>query len=290
MIEEGHGRRSVRAMCEALGVAPSAYYAWRSRPESERARADRRLLVAIQAVHRESRQTYGALRVHAELRACGIGCGKNRVARLMREHDVRARRPNRRPPTMTPSTPPTPVAANVLDRAFEPDAPDRVWAADMTYIATDEGWLCLSVVLDLYSRRVVGWSAQPSLSRRGPVEALTSAVRDRRPAAGLVAHSDQGSQYTSDDYRALLRRHDLVASMSRRCNCHANAPAESFFASLKSNLRGQRFATHAEARGALFNYIETVYNRRRQHSSLGYQTPDEDERHHHARQPDLLAA
>lgn len=291
MIEEEHGRRSVRAMCEALGVAPSAYYAWRSRPESERGRADRRLLVEIRAVHRESRQTYGALRVHAELRARGVACGRNRVARLMREHGVRARRPKRRPPTATPTTPLTPVAANVLDRAFEPDAPDRVWAADMTYIATDEGWLYLSVVLDLYSRRVVGWSAQPSLSRLGPVEALTSAVRDRRPAPGLVAHSDQGSQYTSDEYRALLRRHGLVASMSRRGNCHDNAPAESFFASLKSDLvRGRRFATHAEAHAALFDYIETFYNRRRRHSSLGYQTPDEYERQHHARQPELLAA
>ncbi len=290
MIEEGHSRRSVRAMCEALGVAPSAYYAWRSRPESERARADRRLLVEIRAVHRESRQTYGALRVHAELRARGIGCGKNRVARLMREHDVRARHPKRRPPTATLSTPLTPVAGNVLDRAFEPDAPDRVWAADMTYIATDEGWLYLSVVLDLYSRRVVGWSAQPSLSRSGPLDALASAVRNRRPAAGLVAHSDQGSQYTSDDYRALLRRHDLIASMSRRGNCHDNAPAESFFASLKSDLRGQRFASHAEARAALFDYIETFYNRRRRHSSLGYRTPDEYEQHHHSRQSELLAA
>ena len=290
MIEEEHGRRPVRAMCEALGVAPSAYYAWRARPESAKQQADRRLLVEIRAVHRESRGTYGALRVHAELRAQGVPCGKNRVARLMHEHDVRARRPKRRPPTATPSTPLTPVAANVLDRAFEPDAPDRAWAADMTYIATGEGWLYLSVVLDLYSRRVVGWSAQPSLSRRGPIGALTSALRDRCPAPGLVAHSDQGSQYPSDDYRALLRRHGLIASMSRRGNCHDNAPAESFFASLKSDLQGHRFATHAEARAALFDYIETFYNRRRRHSSLGYRTPDEYERHHHARQLELLAA
>ena len=286
MIEEEHDRRPVRAMCDALGVAPSAYYAW-----SERTRADRALLVEIRAVHRESRQTYGALRVHAELRARGVACGKNRVARLMRKHDVRARQSKRRPPTATPTTPLTPVAANVLDRAFEPAAPDRAWAADMTYIATDEGWLYLSVVLDLYSRRVVGWSAQPTLSRRGPIEALTSAIRDRRPAAGLVAHSDQGSQYGSDDYRALIRRHGLVASMSRRGNCHDNAPAESFFASLKSDLvRGRRFATHAEARAALFDYIETFYNRRRRHSSLGYLTPDEYERQHHANRPELLAA
>ena len=291
MIKQEHGRRSVRAMCEAFGVAPSAYYAWHGRPESVKERADRALLVEIRAVHRESRETYGALRVYAELRARGVACGKNRVARLMRENDIRSRRPKRRPPTATPSTPLTPVAGNVLDRAFEPDAPDRVWAADRTYIATDEGWLYLSVVLDLYSRRVVGWSAQPSLSRRGPVDALTSAIRDRRPAAGLVAHSDQGSQYVSDEYRSLLRRHGLIASMSRRGNCHDNAPAESFFASLKSDLvRGRRFATHVEAQAALFDYIEAFYNRRRRHSSLGYLTPDEYERRHHQRLPDLLAA
>lgn len=291
MIEEEHGRRSVRAMCEALGVAPSAYYAWRTRPETEQARSDRRLLVEVRAVHRESGETYGALRVHAELRARGVACGKNRVARLMREHDVRARRPKRRPPTATPTTPLSPLAANVLDRSFSPDAPDRVWGVDMTYIATGEGWLYLSVVLDLYSRRVVGWSAQPSLTRHGPMQALSAALRDRRPAPGLVHHSDQGSQYTSDEYRSLLRRHGLVSSMSRRGNCHDNAPVESFFASLKSDVvRGRRFETHADARSALFAYIETFYNRRRRHSSLGYLTPDEHEQRHHSRPPDLLVA
>ena len=216
MIEEEHGRRPVRAVCEALGVSPSAYYAWRSRPESKREQADRRLLVEIGAVHRESRGTYGALRVHAELKARGVRCGKNRVARLMCEHGVRARRPKRRPPTATPATPLAPVAANVLDRAFEPDMPDRAWVADMTYISTGEGWLYLSVVLDLYSRRVVG------------------------------------------------------------ATDHDNAPAESLFASLKSDLvRGRHFATHGEAHAVFFDYIEAFYNRPRRHSSLGYLTPAE---------------
>ncbi len=266
MIEEDHGRRAVRAMCEALAVSPSAYYAWRARPETEKVRADRRLLTEVRAVHRESGETYGALRVHAELRARGVVCGKTRIARLMREHDVRARRPKRRPPTATTTTPLTPVAANVLNRSFSPDAPDRVWAVDMTYIATGKGWLYLSVVLDLHSRRVVGWSAQPSLTRRGPVEALQATLRDRRPAAGLVHHSDQGSQYTSDEYRSLLRRHGLVSSMSRRGNCHDNAPTESFFASLKSDVvSGRRFETHDEVWSVLFTYIETFYNRRRRH-------------------------
>jgi transposase InsO family protein len=291
MVEEDHRRRSVRALCEALGVSASGYYAWRSRPESERARTDRRLLVEIRAVHRESGGTYGALRVHAELRARGVACGKNRVARLMREHDVHARRPKRRPPTATPTTPLTPVAANVLDRAFAPEAPDRAWAADLTYVATGEGWLYLSVVLDLFSRRVVGWATRPTLTREGPVEALMAAVRTREPAPGLIHHSDQGTQYTSEEYRALLRRHGLVASMSRRGNCHDNAPVESFFASLKSDVvRGRRFESHAEARSALFAYLETFYNRRRRHSSLGYLTPDEYEQRHRSRPSELLAA
>ncbi len=290
MIEEDHGRRSVRAMCDALAVAPSAYYAWRVRPETDKARADRRLLVEIRAVHRESGETYGALRVHAELRARGVACGKNRVARLMREHDVRARRPKRR---LVPQTdaPLTPVAANVLDRAFSPGGPDLVWTADITYIATGEGWLYLSVVLDLFSRRVVGWNARPSLTRKGAVDALKMAVRDRKPVPGLVHHSDQGTQYTSDEYRAVLRAHGLVASMSRRGNCHDNAPTESFFASLKSDVvQGRRFETHAEARSVLFAYIETFYNRRRRHSSLGYLTPDEHEQRHRSQLPELLAA
>lgn len=290
MIEEGHGRRSVRALCEALAVSSSAYYAWRSRPESERARADRALLVEIRAVHRESGATYGALRVHAELKARGVACGKNRVARLMHEHDVRARRPKRRG-VPAPAAPLTPVAANVLDRRFSPKAPDRVWSADITYVPTGEGWLYLSVVLDLFSRRVVGWSARPSLTRKGAVDALTAALRDRKPAPGLIHHSDQGTQYTSDEYRAVLREHGLVASMSRRGNCHDNAPTESFFASLKSDVvRGRRFETHADARSALFAYIETFYNRRRRHSSLGYLTPDEHERQHRSQPAELLAA
>jgi transposase InsO family protein len=277
-------------MCEALGVAPSAYYAWRSRPESERERTDRRLLVEIRSVHRESGGTYGALRVHAELRSRGVACGKNRVARLMREHAVRARLPKRRPKPQE-AAPLSPVAENVLDRRFQPAAPDVAWAADITYIPTGEGWLYLSVVLDLFSRRVVGWSARPSLTRRGALDALVAAIRDRQPAPGLVHHSDQGTQYASDEYRAVLREHGAVASMSRRGNCHDNAPVESFFASLKSDVvRGRRFETHAEARSALFAYIETFYNRRRRHSSLGYLTPDEYERRHRSRPSDLLAA
>lgn len=289
MIEEERARRSVRAMCEALGVAPSAYYAWRARPESAKERADRRLLVEIRTVHRESGGTYGALRVHAELKARGVTCGKNRVARLMREHGVRARRPKRRPKAM-PAAPLAPVADNVLARDFQPEAPNRAWVADITYIPTGEGWFYLSVVLDLFSRRVVGWSARPSLARALAVEALTRAVRDRRPKPGLVHHSDQGTQYTSTEYRDLLRRHGLVCSMSRRGKCLDNAPAESFFGTLKTEVvHGRRFETQAEARSTLFAYLESFYNTRRRHSALGYLTPEEYERRHTETRASTLA-
>ena len=218
MIEEDHNRHAVRTMCAALGVSPSGYYAWRSRSASAREVGDRRLTVEIRAVHRESRGTYGAPRVHAELRARGVACSKKRVARLMREAGVSGKAPGRRRRTMA-SAPLGPVAENVLGRAFEPEAPDRSWTADITQIWTAEGWLYLAVVLDLHSRRVVGWAARPSASRALVVEALTGSLRSRRPAPGLVLHSDQGSQYTSHEYQTLLRRHGIVASMSRRGNC-----------------------------------------------------------------------
>ena len=290
MIEQREGAESVRSSCRALGVSMSAYYEWRGRTPSAREVEDRRLAVEVRAVHRESRQTYGARRVHAELQARGVGVGRHRVGRLMREGGLAARGPKRRPPKATPSTPLTPVAGNVLDRAFEPEAPDRVWTADITYVATGEGWLYLAVVVDLFSRRVVGWAVRPSLGREIATSALTSALRDRRPGSGLVHHSDQGTQYTSSDYRALLRRHELVCSMSRRGNCHDNAPTESLFGSLKTEcVRGERFATHDEARAALFDYL-AFYNHRRRHSALGYRSPAEHERRHHEQQALRLAA
>ncbi len=290
MIEEEHGRRSVRAMCEALGVAPSAYYDWRSRPPSARAVEDRRLGVEIRAVHRESRQTYGVRRIHAELQARGVACGRQRAGRLMREAGLVARGPKRKPPTSTPQAPLTPVAENVLDRQFAPDGPDRVWTADITYIPTGEGWLYLAVVVDLFSRRVVGWTARPSLGRELTTAAMTSALQDRRPRSGLICHSDQGTQYTSTDYRALLRRHEVVCSMSRRGNCHDNAPTGSLFGSLKTEcVRGERFETHAEARAALFDYL-AFYNHRRRHSALGYRSPAEHEHRHYEQQAMRLAA
>lgn len=290
MIDEERGHVPVRVLCKALGVSPSAYYDWRSRPESARAAEDRRLSVEVRTVHRESRQTYGVRRIHAELQARGVACGRQRAGRLMREGGLVARGPKRKPPTATPQAPLTPVADNVLDRQFAPDAPDRVWTADITYVPTSEGWLYLAVVVDLFSRRVVGWAVRPSLGRELATAALTSALQDRRPHPGLICHSDQGTQYTSSDYRALLRRHEVVCSMSRRGNCHDNAPTESLFGSLKTEcVRGERFATHAEARAALFDYL-AFYNHRRRHSALGYRSPAEHERRHYEQQAVRLAA
>ena len=288
MIQQEGG--PVRSLCQALGVSASAYYDWRRRAPSAREVEDRRLAVEVGAVSRESRQTYGARRIHAELRARGTACGRHRVARLMRESGLVARGPKRKPPRATPEAPLTPVAENVLDRAFAPGAPDRAWAADITHVWTVEGWLYLAVVVDLFSRRVVGWAVRPSLHRELAVAALTAALRDRRPAPGLVCHSDQGTQYTSSEYRALLRRHEVVCSMSRKGNCHDNAPTESLFGSLKTEcVRGERFRTHAEARAALFDYL-AFYNHRRRHSALGYLPPVEYERRHHEQQALSLAA
>ena len=290
MIDEERGRVPVRVLCQALGVSASAYYDWRGRAPSAREVDDRRLAVEVGAVHRESRRTYGARRIHAELRARGVACGRDRVARLMREGGLVARGPKRRPPRATPEAPLTPVAENVLGRAFSPGAPNRTWAADITHVWTAEGWLYLAVVVDLFSRRVVGWAVRPSLHRELAVAALTAALRDRRPPPGLVCHSDQGTQYTSSEYRALLRRHEAVCSMSRRGNCHDNAPMESLFGSLKTeSVRGERFGTHAEARATLFDYL-AFYNHRRRHSALGYVSPAEYERRHHEQQATRLAA
>ena len=181
MIEEREGTVPVRAACRALGVSTSAYYEWCGRAPSARDVEDRRLAVEIRAVHRESRQTYGTRRVHAELRARGLECGRHRVGRLMREGGLVARGPKRRPPKATPEALLTPVAENVLDRAFAPGAPDRVWTADITYVPTGEGWLYLAVVVDLFSRRVVGWAVRPSLGRELATTALVTAIRDRHP-------------------------------------------------------------------------------------------------------------
>jgi transposase InsO family protein len=277
-VEAHRGRWPVRLMCRVLRVSPAGYYDWRGRPQSAKARRREALIASIKAIHGEVKARYGSPRIHAELAARGLPCCVNTVARLMRRHGIAAKT-RRKFRCTTDSNHAHPVAENVVNRDFEPMAANRTWAADITYIATGEGWLYLAVVEDLYSRQIVGWSMDERMDSRLVVDALEMALAARQPGAGLVAHSDRGSQYASEHHRGLLARHGIVCSMSRRANCWDNAPMESFFASLKKELtHGEIFATRAEARSSLFEYIEVFYNRIRRHSSLGYLSPAEYER------------
>ncbi|WP_371746144.1 IS3 family transposase [Myxococcus sp. CA040A] len=267
---------SVAFMCRQLGVSRSGYYAWAKRPESQRQRSDRELCVEVAAIHQESRGTYGSPRVHAELRARGRSVSEKRVARIMRQEGLAAR--TRRPFVRTTDSQHShPVAPNVVARDFLPPEPNRTWAGDITYVWTSEGWLYLAVVLDLFSRRVVGWSMSERIDRQLVLAALDMALAGR--AAPDLYHSDRGSQYASEDYRERLAEHGITCSMSRKGNCWDNAVVESFFSSLKMELvHTRRFRTHDEATLALFEYIEVFYNRKRRHSSPGYVSPAEYER------------
>jgi transposase InsO family protein len=270
-------------MCEALGVSPAGFYAAEARkrrPLGPRARANQQLLIAIRAEHRTSRGRSGAPMIYHSLQDDGIACGRHRVARLMRQHGLRGvcRQKFR---VTTQSTHREPIAANVLARQFRPQVVgerDRVWAADITYLWTLEGWLYLAVILDLASRRVVGWCADRTLDHSLPLRALDRALVLRRPAPGLIHHSDRGVQYACAPYQALLARHGAVPSMSRRGNCWDNAVVESFFATLKTNLAPMRWATRSEAHRELRLFIDTWYNLQRRHSALGYRSPIQYER------------
>ena len=265
----------IRIMCEVLGVSRSGYYAWAGRPESARAAADRDLAAQIRAAHEASRGRYGSPRVHAELRAHGRRVGRKRVARLMRGMGLAARR-RRRFRRTTDSAHAFPVAPNLLGRDFTASAPGRVWLADLTYIRAAEGWLYLAVVLDLFSRRVVGWAMAARLGHELALAALDMAIARERPAPGLLHHSDRGVQFAAHEYRKRLRRHGMLCAMSRKGDCWDNAPMESFFATLKGELVEERgYLTRDEARADVFQYIEGFYNRRRLHSGLGYLTPEQ---------------
>ena len=289
-IKQSEGQFALSALCRVLQVSRSGYYAWRKRPASPREQANQRLSEQIRDVHHESRQTYGSPRVYHELKAQGIVCSQKRVARLMHQNGLSARLPKRFVVT-TDSHHALPVAKNLLDREFEAQTPNARWTADITYVWTGEGWLYLGVLLDLFSRRVVGWAMRPTLERALVLDALQMAVGRRQPEAGLLCHSDRGSQYASDDYQTALSSAGLVCSMSRRGNCWDNAPTESFFASLKRELVHRvRFATRAEAQQALFEWIEVFYNRKRRHSALGYLSPDAFERQQAQRHADQIAA
>jgi putative transposase len=269
----------VTMLCRVLGLARSGYYAKRVRSVNARQERDQQLTSQIQMIFTDSRRTYGSPRVHAELQALGVRCARKRVARLMRHAQLQAR-PCRRSVRTTDSRHTDPIAPNLLARTFETEAPNRVWVCDITYLPTREGWLYLAVVLDLFARRVVGWSMQPSLERTLVLAALDHALQRRRPPAGLLHHSDRGSQYASAEYQALLAQAKMRSSMSRKGNCWDNAVMESFFATLKAELPVSVFDSHAAARSAVFDYIERFYNRQRLHSSLGYRSPVAYERQH----------
>lgn len=271
------GRFPVTLMCRTLAVSSSGYYAWAARPESRRAVENRRLLMAIRVIHAESRGTYGSPRVHAALTASGQRVGATRVARLMRASAIRAKTVKKWRAT-TDSAHHHPIVPNTLNRQFAVAAPNRVWAGDITYVRTAEGWLYLAVVLDLYSRRVIAWGMGRRLTRELATEALTMALARRHPTAGILHHTDRGSQYAATAYRTLLASHGLIASMSRRANCWDNAVVESFFHTLKTELvYHRRYTTRAEAQQDIFEWIEVFYNRVRRHSTLGYRSPVEFE-------------
>jgi putative transposase len=278
----------VALMCDVLEVSRAGYYAWLARPESPRAARMAELSEHIAEAHREGRGTYGAPRVHRALAARGVACCENTVAKLMRREGLRGCAPRRFVPRTTDSSHGHATPANALDRRFEPGEPDRVWVADLTYIPTGEGWLYLAAVLDLGSRKVVGWAAADHLKSELAQRALRNALESRGPGEGLLHHSDRGVQYACSGYRDLLAAHGIEASMSRKGDCWDNAAMESFFSTLKRELvHREAYATREEARRSLFEYIEVFYNRRRLHSTLGYLSPVQYEERR--RQPELGA-
>jgi putative transposase len=273
LIDAEKANYPVAALCRMLGVSKSGYYAWRSRPPSKRNREDAILTEKIREIHSRSRQTYGYPRVHAELRSLGIGCGRRRVARLMRAAGLRGcvrgkmRRTTRRDPRSAP-------APDLLGRDFAADQSNKIWLADITYIATQEGFLYLAFILDTHSRRIVGWSMDSHMRTELVVDALEMAVWRRRPGAGLIHHTDRGSQYTAISFGKRLEGAGIVPSMGRTGTALDNAMAESFIATFKTELvHRRRFPDREVARSAIFEYLEGFYNRRRLHSALSYRSP-----------------
>lgn len=272
-ISENRKTFLITAMCRVLRVSRSGYYAWRRRPISPSRQQNEALAVEIRRVHRENRRCYGSPRIHEQLQDEGVRCGKKRIERVMRENGIRAKQ-SRRFRRTTDSNHAYPIAPNVLQRRFDAEHPNQVWASDITYIATREGWLYLAVVLDLFSRRVVGWSMKATLSQSLALDALRMALMQRTPPRGLVHHSDRGVQYASRAYQQLLKANGMVCSMSRKGDCWDNAVVESFFRTLKlEGMEQPEFKTRRQARLTLFEYMEAYYNRKRLHSTLGYVSP-----------------
>ena len=266
---------SISNLCEALEVTRSGYHDWASRDPGPRAQADAQLLPLIEAAHQEGRQSYGSPRIMRWLRERGHRCGRMRVSRLMRRIGLSARRRRRyRPISLTDSNHDFPVAPNLLARRQPTQEPNTVWVADITCVPTDEGWLYVAGVVDRCTRRCIGWAFDETLATTLPLAALDMALKQRQPPSGLVHHSDRGVQYASTAYRQRLCQAGVIPSMSRRGNCYDNALMESFWSTLKCGLvHRSHFATRAEARAAIFEWIEVFYNRKRFHSALGYQSP-----------------
>ena len=278
-IEQHVGTWPVRLMCRVLDVSPSGYYAWRSRPDSVRTLANRQLLEDVRRLQACHKGRYGSPRMHAALRAEGRKVSRGRVERLMHRHGIRALAGRRYRPCTTDSQHALPVAPNLLQQDFASPAPNRIWLADITYLPTGEGWLYLAAILDLATRKVVGWAMRDHMRTELTMAALMMATQRQRPPHGLIQHSDRGSQYAATAYRNQLAEMGAIASMSRTGCCYDNAPMESFFHTLKVELvHKQRWATRDEARRDLFAYLEGYYNRRRIHSALGYRTPEHAER------------
>jgi putative transposase len=279
LIEDQREMFPVRTMCDVMGVSPAGYYAWRGRPESPRKAANRALLTEIRRVHAAHHGRYGAPRIHAALRGLGHAASRGRVERLMRHQGIRAVTLRRFRACTTDSHHDLPVAPNRLAQNFAASRPNQIWLADITYVPTGEGWLYLAAVLDLFTRKIVGWAMRDHMRAELTIAAVTMAVQRQSPAPGLIHHSDRGSQYAAAGYRKLLGAAGMIQSMSRKGNCWDNAPMESCFGTLKTELVHQAcHPTREAARHDLFAYIEGYYNRQRLHSALGYITPEQAER------------
>jgi putative transposase len=279
IIEDQREMFPVCVLCDVMGVSAAGYYAWRGRPESPRKAANRILLCEIRRLHLAHRGRYGAPRIHAALRGLGQKASRGRVERLMRHHGIRAIMARRFRPCTTDSRHDWPIAPNRLGQKFAAERPNQVWLADISYVSTGEGWLYLAVVLDLFTRKIVGWAMRDHMRAELTIAALTMAIQRQKPLRGLIHHSDRGNQYAAADYRKVLDAAGMIQSMSRKGNCWDNAPMESWFGTIKTELVHQAcYPTRDAARHDLFAYIEGYYNRQRLHSALGYITPDEAER------------
>jgi putative transposase len=273
-IERHRSEYPVVTMCRVLDVARGGYYAWRARRPGPREMADQALVPKIRYYFKQSDQTYGSKRIQTDLEEAGIGCGHNRVARLMRKNDLVVKTKRRFKVKTTDSEHNLPVAPNLLNQDFVATEMDEIWLTDITYVPTTEGWLYLAAVLDLYSRKIVGWAMGDSLHRQLVIDAMQMAITARKPPPGLLHHSDRGSQYASAEYQSLLTQTKIIASMSRRGNCYDNAPMESFWGTMKrERIFHRHYATRAEAKSDIFEYIEVFYNRYRRHSALGFKSP-----------------